>query len=104
MSTAKSASGDEDITMSLGTQDKISPDSSVSRKLDFIIQKLNSVKQKLEGKIFDIEKRIDELPTKQDYSALEEKVNDQANRLHRNNIILHIMYLRKQKGMIALVL
>ena len=88
MSTASSASGDEDA-MSLGTQDKISPDSSVSRKLDFIIQKLDSVEQKLEGKIFDIEKRIDELPTKQDYSALKEKLNDQANRLRRNNIILH---------------
>lgn len=62
---------------------------SDSQKLDFIIKKLNDMEDRLEGKIYDMEKRIDDLPTKKDFKSLEDKIDEHENRMKRNNIILH---------------
>ena len=70
-------------------EDNTRTDMAISRKLDLILKKLSDVEDKLEGKIFIIEQRIDNLPTKEDYKALEDKIDDQENRSRRNNIILH---------------
>lgn len=83
-SSEPNSSGDEEKSIAGD-----STEMNVSQKLDFIIEKLNNVEQKLEGKIFDIERRIDDLPTKNDLKTLEDRLDDQANRMRRNNIILH---------------
>ena len=76
------------------------------QKLDSILIKLNKMESKLdklsrkviqveskvelnEAKIFDLNTRLDNMPTKKDYAKLEEKLDDQSNRLRRNNIVLH---------------
>ena len=76
------------------------------QKLDLILMKLNKMESKLdklsrkviqvegkvelnEAKIFDLNTRLDNMPTKEDYAKLEEKLDDQSNRLRRNNIVLH---------------
>ena len=62
---------------------------SDSQKLDLIIKKLSDMEDRLEGKIYDMEKRIDDLPTKKDFTSLEDKIDEHENRMKRNNIILH---------------
>ena len=99
--SASSQNGDCNSTRTGGLSDAISESSgdespdhdrsvlSDSQKLDVIIQKLNDMEDKLAGKIFDIEKNIDELPTKDDIKSLEDKIDDQENRMRRYYIIIY---------------
>lgn len=81
--------------------------STLNAKLDSIINKLDTLEEKLSAqanrisdvekqvaenieKIYNIEDRLDNnMPSQESYNQLNERLEDQANRLRRNNIVMH---------------
>ena len=109
-----SSSGEEDMDETfIENSQQSSSQLSINEKLDHIILKLDSLESKFDslkstvdehgkkltklerqvdvnsGKIFSVEKKMDDLPSGVDYQNLADKIEDQANRLRRNNIVLH---------------
>ena len=65
---------------------------TLQKKVNENCKKLSSIEVQVNentGQIIEVNKRIDELPTADDYDELKELIEDQANRLRRNNIVLH---------------